>query len=137
MAGNLRAFVSLLVALVVAMLVGCGETNRDEIENAVRSFDSALAESDGRKACDLLSASARVEIERRQDCAKLAAGLSRPGRHIAPEVRALASGKVSDVTVDGTDATAQVQAPGGYPKRSVELEETEGGWKVSDTPLGP
>jgi hypothetical protein len=44
---------------------------------------------------------------------------------------------VSDVIVEGTVATAQVQAPGGYPQRKVELEGTEGGWKISETPLGP
>jgi hypothetical protein len=121
----------------VAILVGCGETNRDEIESAVKGFDSALAAGDGRKACGFLSESARAEIERRGACEKLAAGLSRPGRRTAREVMALGSGKVSAVTVEGTVATVQVQAPGGYPKRSVELEETEGGWKISETPLGP
>lgn len=131
-----NSFFPLMVALV-AMLVGCGETNRDEIESTLKGFDSALAEGDGRKACEFLSESARAEIERRGDCAKLAARLSRLGRRTAPEVKALGSGKVSNVTVEGTVATAQVHAPGGYPARSVELEETEGGWKISETPLGP
>jgi hypothetical protein len=125
-----------MVALA-ATVVGCGETNRDEIENAVKGFDSALAEGEGAKACSFLSQSARAEIDRRQDCAKLAAGLSRPGRHITSEVRALKFGKVSNVTVEGDIAIAQVQAPGGYPKRSVGLQEIAGGWKISDTPLGP
>jgi hypothetical protein len=129
-------FVPLVMALAVTV-VGCGESNRDDIEGAVKGFDSALAEGDGEGACSFLSESARAEIDRRQDCAKLAAGLSRPGRRVAPEVKALKFGKVSNVLVEGTDATARVQAPGGYPKRSIQLEETESGWKISDTPLGP
>ena len=130
-----RVLVPLLVALPA--LLGCGETNREEIESALKGFDSALAEGDGAKACEFLSESARADIQRRGDCAKLATGLIRPSRRIAPEVKALGSAKVSNVTVEGTDATTQVQAPGGYPPRPVQLEETEDGWKISDTPLGP
>ena len=133
-----RVFVALAVAFGATLVVGCGETDREQIENAVKGFDSALAEGDGAKACEFLSEENRMEIERRGDCARLAAGLSRPGRRIAREVVALGSAKVSNVTVAGTVATAQVQAPGGYPPRSVELEEAEGGgWEISDTPLGP
>jgi hypothetical protein len=82
-----------LTVVLVAILAGCGETNRDERENALKSFDSALAEGDGRKACGFLSESSRVEIERRGDCEKLASGISRPGRRTSAEVRALASGR--------------------------------------------
>jgi hypothetical protein len=90
-----------LAAVLVAVLVGCGETNRDEIESALKGFDSALAAGDGRKACGFLSVSARAEIERRGDCERLAAGLSRPERQTAAEVRALGAGNVTDVTVEG------------------------------------
>jgi hypothetical protein len=131
-----RVLVPPIVALA-ATLSGCGESNREKIESALKGFDSALAEGDGAKACEFLSESARAEIARRGDCAQLAAGLSRPGRRIAREVKALGSAEVSTVTVEGTVATARVQAPGGYPPRSVGLEEAEGKWKISDTPLGP
>jgi hypothetical protein len=126
-----------LIVALIATLAGCGENNRDEIESAVRGFDSALAEGDGAKACEFLSETALVEIERRGDCAKLATGLSLRGGRTAREVKALGSAKVSNVTVQETVATAQVQAPGGYPSRPVELEEAEGKWKISDTPVGP
>lgn len=132
-----RSSFAALIATLAVTLVGCGKTDREEIESALKGFDSALAAGDGEKACDFLSESARAEIEKRGDCARLAAGLSRPGRRVAREIEALALGEVSNVTVEGTVATAQVQAPGGYPKRSVELDETEGGWKISETPLGP
>lgn len=135
-----RSFRPLFIALIAALtaiLLGCGETNRDEIESTLKSFNSALAESDGERACELLTEPTRVEIERRGDCAKLATRLSRSGGRTAHEIKALALGKVSDLTVEGTIATAKVQAPGGYPARSVELEETEGTWQISETPLGP
>ena len=135
-----RPFRHLFIALTVALTVislGCGETNRDEIESTVKSFNSALAESDGERACELLTEPTRAEIERRGDCAKLATRPSRSDGRTAHEVKALALGKVSDLTVEGTVATAKVQAPGGYPVRSVELEETDGTWQISETPLGP
>ena len=130
------AVIPLIVALAIT-LAGCGKTNREEIESAVRGFDSALAAGNGARACEFLSQSLRAEIARRGDCAPLATKLSRSHRRTAREVKALGSAEVSSVTVEGTTATAQVQAPGGYPSRSVELEETDAGWKISETPLGP
>jgi hypothetical protein len=126
-----------LLAATMLTLAGCGESNRDEIESVVKRFDTALADGAGEKACERLSESARAEVERRGSCEALASRLIRPGRRVAREVKALRFATMSNLMVEDTVATAKVQAPGGYPPRSVELVEEAGGWRISETPLGP
>ena len=117
-----RALASALAA--VALLAGCGE--EDEIKDVGRTYFTALADGDGRKACDQLTPKARSEFARSLgapgyglDCRqfveqKLYLFVGRDGKD------AYRSVKLTPVKIDGDKATAG----------NVHFRKEDGEWRV-------
>ena len=125
-----------IAALCAAALIvtGCGSSKKSEeqqVKDTLTSYYKAAAGGDGAKICDLLETQTRAQLERRAGGKKcgdvVAAALAQPAyKKLAP---AVASAKVTKVTVNGTAATATVQATGRRPF-SVPLTKEGGTWKV-------
>jgi hypothetical protein len=119
---SIRALVSVLAA--GAALAGCGD--EDEIKKVGKTYFTALADGDGRKACDQLTPKARSEVARAfgapsygLDCRefveqKLYLFVGREGKD------ALRGTKLTPVEVDGDEATAG----------NVHFRKDDGKWRV-------
>jgi hypothetical protein len=131
------------VALVLS-IAGCGDDGAGSPADAVRSYNSAVADGDGKAACDRLDKTAQDELRQstqgptRSSCAKVIETLAAfyddatKERLRKAEVRAQPS---------GNRATATFNAPAalGGPDReqSYELRKVDGDWKIASLGLTP
>ena len=120
-------------ALIAALAfggLGCGGGgDSDEVKDTVKSFFSALADRDGKKACSLLSkslvASAQVGGG---DCAKSVKAVA--AQAVPDNKRSEARDiDVTDVKIKGSTATAFAKGKKG--KRQVTLLKEGGKWKLA------
>jgi hypothetical protein len=120
-------------ALIAALAfggLGCGGGgDSDKVKDTVKSFFSALADRDGKKACSLLSkslvASAQVGGG---DCAKSVKAVA--AQAVPDNKRSEARDiEVTDVKIKGSTATAFAKGKKG--KRQVTLLKEGGKWKLA------
>ena len=108
-------------AAVCAVLGGCGASDEERAEEAVRQYNAAFAAGDGKKACSVLSAGFKAQLP---ECEVFVRELSTADRSRQASQR-LAEADY-EVRVDGDRATAVNPELG-----SFELVKEDGDWKVS------
>ena len=122
-----------LVAVVAAFgIVACGggDDGGGSAEDVVKDFATALADEDGKKACDQLADSAKQEFEQSgqkcEDILKLAFG------QLSDEDKDKLKDIDPDVQEDGDKATAKVDEIDGEGSSEIKLEKQDGDWKITD-----
>ena len=130
-----------LVLVLALALVGCGEsepTAEEQVRSTLTAFSRATAAKDYQALCDrLLAPSLIADLKKIGLPCEIAL---QQGLGDVKQPRLI----VGQVTVKGKRATAEVRttAEGQTPSRdTVELEETEEGWRISSlttpTEAGP
>jgi hypothetical protein len=128
----MRLAAAILVAGVA--IVGCGggssKSDKQQIADTVATYYNAAAAGDGSKTCDLLAKRARTQLEQRAGGRKcsdvVTAELAAPAyKKIAP---ALKSAKVTNVVVNGDQATASVKTS--IRSLSIPLAKEGDAWKI-------
>ena len=129
-----------VLLLLGAWLAGCGggggESDREEVADAVRGYLEAVADRDGDAACALLTREAQLSVFRAK---RAHAGADHPGEACANVVRSfgplygrgrLRGVAVSRVEVDGERAQARADDV------AVKLEKVSGEWKLAVPGVG-
>ena len=129
-----------LVTVVVAALAvaGCGgASDEEQVRTTVEDYIIAFVDGDGDKACDLLTKETRdafvqqvSSLVKTRDCGE---AIKKLGDLAGPTVdRALKGAKVTEVKVNGENATATLESRG--TKTPTQLKKEDGDWKISDVP---
>jgi Domain of unknown function (DUF4878) len=122
------ACVGAAALLGVAACGGGGDEG--DAEDTVKSFAGALADKDGKKACDQLAADAKNQFEQSgQKCEDL---LQLAFASISEEERNELKDIEPDVSVDGDTATAKVPNIGEEGDSEIKLKKEDGDWKITD-----
>ena len=117
------------IALLGVAACGGGDDEGDA-EDTVREFTTALADKDGKKACDQLAEDAKNQFEQSgQKCEDL---LQLAFASISEEERNQLRDIEPDVSVDGDNATAKVPNIGEEGDSEIKLKKEDGDWKISD-----
>jgi hypothetical protein len=119
-----------LIAALATGTAGCGGgSDSDKVKDSVKGFFSALADRDGKKACDLLSKSLVEQAKSAGgDCAKSVSAVA--SQAVPNDKRDEARNvTVSSVKVKGTTATATVKGKKG--SRQLILRKEGGKWKLA------
>ena len=131
------------VALALS-ITGCGDDGAGSPADAVRSYNAAIAEGDGDRACDQLDKTAQDELRQstqgptRSSCAKVIDTLAAFYDEATKERL-----RKADVEAEpsGNRATATFNAPAalGGPDReqSYELRRVDDEWKITSLGLTP
>jgi hypothetical protein len=118
-----------VIALLGVAACGGGDDEGDA-EDTVRNFATALADKDGKKACDQLSEDAKNQFEEAgQKCEDL---LQLAFASISEEERNELKDIDPDVSVDGDNATAKVPNIGEGGDSEIKLKKEDGDWKITD-----
>jgi hypothetical protein len=135
-----RGISALLAA--AALVSGCGgggdkPPDQEQVTTAVTDFAHAFGKGDGKKACELLTDSARNTFVTRiaslvgtRDCAEAIAKL--PGLAGPNVTGPFQTATVSKVTVTGDNATAVLTAAGH--SAQVMLQKADGDWLLTQVP---
>lgn len=121
-------------AVAVAVTAGCGESQEDQVSDALAGYLKAVATHDGAKACASLTPAGQRQLvasvsgaRRCEDAARrYARGLSRRER------RLIGDPTIEAVQVEGSRATARVKGV-----RTGRLVKVDGEWKVDAQPESP
>lgn len=124
-----RALVAGVAA--VAVTAGCGQSEEDQVRDAITGYLKAVAARDGAKACAALTPAGQRQLvgsvpgaRRCEDAAKrYARGLSRRERKVISEPT------IEAVRVDGSRATARVKGV-----RTGRLVKVGDDWKLDAQP---
>jgi hypothetical protein len=125
----------LALAAGVAACGGSGSDEKSAVQSRVKTIYSGFASKDSGKICDSFSKQYKDRITKRplgragkQSCEKvMALVLSIGGK----QLKQVDQTKVTGVTVDGDNATADVVYKGGK-KGKVGLTKENGGWRVNN-----
>lgn len=134
---------AIVAAAVVMSLPGCGDERDDEADTparTVQAYLAALAEGDGDRACDELTADGRAELAAlvplhlrvapMKDCVATAEQLSDAMYPALADE--LIDAQVDEVRVDGARATASAR---GGPAR-MRLVRRDGDWRIDESLKG-
>jgi len=122
------ACVGAIALLGVAACGGGGDEG--DAEDTVKEFAGALADKDGKKACDQLAQDAKDQFEQAgQKCEDL---LQLAFASISEEERNELRDIDPDVSVDGDNATAKVPNIGEEGEAEIKLKKEDGDWKITD-----
>jgi len=119
-----------ILAIVAALgAAGCGSSDEDSVKSAIEDYNTAIADKDAGKACDLLSADAKKQIGGASCEKTVEQGL---GLLNDKQISGFKQGEVKNVKVDGDKATATVRFPKavGIPPQPQRLTKEDGGWKL-------
>lgn len=109
-----------LVLACAAALAACGTSDEDEVRAVAQELRRALEADDGARACGLLTANAKRQLE--GDCA-----------------RRVLSIDAGDLAADGAltlrDDRASLAARSGGRARAIAFVKTDAGWRLDDLPL--
>lgn len=123
----------LLTALVLAAAVlgACGGGGEEEdIEAVVSDFSAALLDTDGPKACALLTEAAIEELTQQPEVAACEKAVDGAGEPTDDDRENLEDPEVTDIEVDGDTATAQVTATGEEGESRTRFRRVDGDWKI-------
>lgn len=126
-----RAVVALLATCAFAVPVaGCGGGDKGDIQSVVDDFSSALLDTDGEKACDLLTDNAVKGLtgsDDRDGCVKAIDGAAKP---TDDDRKQLEDPEVTDLKVDGNTATAVIKTEGDDDPSRTRFKKEGGDWKI-------
>lgn len=129
-----------LIALLVVTLGGCGSSDEDEAADAVRAYFGAIAEGEYDEACSQLAASARRDVADYAatqlpevgslDCEEVMGQIF--SLIDEDQIAALEDVEVTEVTIDGDSAIAEVEGA----TEDARLRRVDGEWKFSELDFG-
>jgi len=112
---------ALVLALAcVAALPACGTSEEDEVRAVVDEFRRAVQAEDGERACRLLTADAKRQLE--DDCAERVTSVD-PGD------------KASDGALTLREDRASLATRSGGRTRGIAFIKTDGSWRIEHLPL--
>ena len=116
-----------VIATLVLGAASCGESDEDKVKTTVKDFFGALADRDGRKACDLLVKAASTGAAG-ANCAR---SVTQIATQAVPENRREAARKIEvrKVEIRGDNATASAKGPRG--ERTLALKKEDGEWRLA------
>jgi hypothetical protein len=120
----------IVVAGGLALGVGaCGGSDSDDVKSALEDYNTAVAEKDATKACDLLSDAAKKTIGGKSCEDTLKSGFALLN---AKQLSAFTETEIKDVKVNGDKATATISFPkgSGVPDQSQALVKENGDWHL-------
>jgi hypothetical protein len=120
----------LLMGLALAA-GGCGDdegSDEDDVKSAVKDYAQAIAGSDQPRACELITEEAKAQVKQDtgKECQSFVTNLASFGAG-----QELSDVEASEVSVDGSEATATVKGVGGI-ELEVDLVKEAGDWKIAD-----
>lgn len=128
-----------IAAVAAAALAGCGGGGDDQtaaVRSTVRAYLDAFVKGDGARTCALMTAKTQAEfvkgarpLAQTDDCATATLAVRKAAGPKA--IAALRAARISDIHVDGTNATAKLTASSG--QSIATLTKGRGRWKVSST----
>jgi hypothetical protein len=117
--------------LVVSLLSACGGSDEEQIRDAMKSYNRALADRDTRKACSYLTGEAIREIARTgASCRKAMTAVTE--LFDARTRNAVRRVRVGRIRVRGDKATARFSYPRPLPTTPIEQEhfKVSGEWRL-------
>jgi hypothetical protein len=124
----MRLLAGSLIASGLLVLAACGGAAGSQPGDAVKAYLSALADNDGPKACDLLTASARASLVEESGDADCPAFVDRLHLSLGADAARLKDVEVSEEDVNG-DSTTVIAELDGRPAE-VALERVDGEWRI-------
>ena len=116
-----RARTAVVLALAcAAALPACGTSDQDEVRAVAQEFRRALEAGDGARACRLLTANAKRQLD--GDCARRILMID-PGD------------PASDGALTLRDDRASLATRSGGRTRAIAFIKTDDGWRLDDVPL--
>jgi len=109
-----------LALICAAALPACGTSDEDEVRSVMQEFRRALEAEDGERACRLLTAGARRQLE--GDCAERVTSVD-PGDEASDGALTMRPGRASLATTSGGRT------------RGVAFIKTDGNWRIENVPL--
>jgi len=140
------------VAAILAMAVaGCGSsshkstaTPQQQVEQVLRSYLRAQTSGDGQAACSLLTDAAQSQLEALVLQAGKGLLTSRPSCQDAVGLvhavagakllDALSKAQISQVRVQGYNATAEITDGAAFGQQQVSLQRSASTWKIAGVP---
>jgi ketosteroid isomerase-like protein len=115
-----------MVALALALGACGGDSDEDQVSEAIENSYSAFAEGDAEAFCDTLSPDYLADFEDYYEgCdSRVLDGVREQAP--SPEEDILEAPEITDVQIDGETASATVNG------ESLELVRVEGEWKLDD-----
>jgi hypothetical protein len=110
-------------------LAACGGSDSDDVQSALSDYNSAVANKDAGKACDLLSDAAKKTIGGKSCEATLKSGFALLN---AKQLDAFKNTDIKAVKVSGDKATATITFPkdSGVPDQTQTLVKENGDWHL-------
>jgi len=128
-----RSLIALIVAAVALGAAGCGESEEDKAKSTVEDYLEAVTKGDGDKACALVTAQTKKNIEKGgRKCGETISALNKgPGRQV---LQAFKDAKVENVKVNGDRGTADIKVK--QLSQKTNLRKEDGKWKLDSTGVG-
>jgi hypothetical protein len=128
------------VSLMLFAICACGKSSEETPLDVLRSFNSALAHGDGKKACALLTDRRREQVTAdasvfNRDCPETLGHLADSGSPEAAGVKELESAHLGPISITGETATVEVDAPA-FGTSTAQLDHQDGKWRVSESAAG-
>ena len=122
---------------VLLAVAGCGDSEEDRVKETVDTYFEAFVDSEGDKACELLSDEARRDVVRQvgdqigtKNCGD---AMNRVRATLDTEsVEALRGAQVQRVEIEGDRATVTLETNGR--STDAQMERVGGDWRVSAVP---
>ena len=132
---------ALATAAIAAALTGCGGSGDEaDVKAAVNGYLHAFVRGNGARTCSLMTERTQAEFVRgarplahTSDCAKATIAVRAAAGRRA--IDALRDAKVSDVEIDGNQASAKITASTGQSVATVSKQD--GKWLVSSAVGSP
>ena len=126
-----------MLGVLLLAVAGCGDSEEDRVKETLDTYFEAFVDSEGDKACELLSDEARRDVVRQvgsqvgtKSCGdamdRVRATLD------AESVDALEAAEVQRVQIDGDRATVTLETDGR--STDAQMERVGGDWRVSAVP---
>ena len=128
----MRLTKALAVGVTAGLALGvgaCGSSDSDDVKSALEDYNTAVAEKDATKACDLLSEAAKKTIGGNSCEDTLKSGFALLN---AKQLSAFKETEIKNIKVNGDKATATISFPkgSGVPDQTQSLVMENGDWHL-------
>jgi predicted lipid-binding transport protein (Tim44 family) len=119
------------IALLVAVVVGCGGNDREDAEQTVRDFVTATNERDGQRFCEELVTQEFLEQTTGATGERAAGACRRQLESIQGLQLELVEIRQTEVDGDSAKVTVALETQGRSQVQSLRLKKEEGDWRLS------
>ena len=126
-----RAKSTLVAAITGLALAGCGPfgSEEDEVKDVVRDYAAGIADGDGGKVCDTIAEDSKEQFE--QAGTKCEDAFKSFGAFLTPDQKDDFKNIDPDVSIDGDEATAEVDELGPTGQTEFRLKKDDGDWRIT------